>query len=270
MISSKITVLAGSKPGPNLAIFAGVHGDELAGVLALQELLPYLKITRGKLFVAFANPLGIEQNVRAVNKNLNRCFIKDNQGTTPEDERARELMKVLDKCDALLDLHMFSDDNGRPFVICEDNAIDIAQKFEVDIVSTNWAAAEPGGSDAYMYLSGKIGICVECGPRSKAEEYKDMAIKTIYQFLKYFKMTNKRVEFSTKPKRTIKAWQTVYKKSEKFVLKKDLHNFDTLKNGQVIATEASKKYRAKSGEFIIFPNYRAGVGDEAYIIGKEQ
>src|SRR6185369_17926132 len=124
MISPEVIELSSGKPGPSLAILAGVHGNELAGVYALQELLPTLKPTRGKVYVAFANPPAIEANTRMLNKNLNRCFVADNHGTTPEDERARELMKMLDKCDALLDLHMFYDDDGVPFVICEDNALD--------------------------------------------------------------------------------------------------------------------------------------------------
>lgn len=270
MISSKITKISGAKPGPTLAIFAGVHGNELAGVLALQELLPHLTITKGTLFVAFANPPAIEAGVRMIGKNLNRCFFKDNHGTEPEDVRARELMTVLDTCDALLDLHMFYDDHGKPFVICEDAAVDIAQKFDVDIISTNWSATEPGATDGYMHDNGKIGICVECGPISQPEAYKAFAKKTIYQFLKHFGMTDHPVSYSTKPKRIIKAQKTMYKTSEHFTLSEGFRNFDALKKGQVIAKDGATIHKANTGECIIFPHYNARLGEEAYIIGTEQ
>ncbi len=266
---SEVVEIKGSIPGPTLAIFAGVHGNETAGVFALQKLIPTLEITKGMLFLVFANPPAIEANVRMVDKNLNRCFAKDNQGTSFEDTRARELMQILDKCDALLDLHMFYDDDGLPFVICENNALDLAQKFDVDIISTNWTEVEPGGTDGYMYVSSKVGICIECGPISKAYEYTDFAIKTIYQFLKYFEMTNDDIDYSTGQKRIIQASKAIYKSSDAFVLKPGFRNFDRLKNGQLIASDNTQKHFAEPGDCIIFPHYAARIGEEAYIIGKE-
>lgn len=269
MISSQIIELQGKKPGPTVAIMAGVHGNELAGVYALQQLLPTLSVAKGTLYVAFANPPAIEANVRMVDKNLNRCFYQNNTGSNPEDIRARELMQMLNSCDALLDLHMFYDDEGLPFAICEDNAVELASKFDVDIISTNWAHAEPGASDGYMYANGKVGICVECGPISKAAEYTDFAKKTIHQFLKYFGMTDEPVKYSTKPKRIVEAQHAVHKSSPAFQLAKGFHNFDKLQAGQVIATEPGKEYTAGPNECIIFPHYTARVGEEAYIIGKD-
>jgi predicted deacylase len=67
-VSSEIIKLTGSEPGPVLAIFAGVHGNETVGVLTLQELIPKLKLTRGTLYLAYANPPAIEQNVRMIGK----------------------------------------------------------------------------------------------------------------------------------------------------------------------------------------------------------
>lgn len=268
-ITSKVIEIDSNKPGPALAIFAGVHGNELAGVYALQKLLPTLKPTRGKLYIAFANPEAIKANVRMLNKNLNRCFVPDNKGDSPENIRARELMKVLDKCDAMLDLHMFYDDEGEPFVICESNALDIAIKFDVKIISTNWSIAEPGATDGYMFAQGKIGLCVECGPISKPKEYTDFAVKTIYQFLSYFDMSPKKVAFSKATKRVVMADKSIYKSSSRFKLKSGYKNFDRLSDGEVIAEDTNQKYLAQENECIIFPHYAARIGEEAYIIGKE-
>lgn len=269
MIPEKPIVITGEKPGPTLAIFAGVHGNETAGVFALQDLLPKITIPKGKLYLVFANPPAIKANVRMLEKNLNRCFSGDNTGTSYEDNRARELMVVLDECDALLDLHMFYDDDGQPFAICEDDSIELASKFDVDIISTNWSEVEPGGTDSYMYHQGKVGICIECGPISKAAQYKDFAINTIYQFLEYYGMADRIVEYSVSPKRIIRAKQAVFKTSKDFVLSQNLGNFDRLSEGQVVAVDETTKYTSKAGECIIFPHYNARVGEEAYIIGEE-
>lgn len=268
-LPKEVTLINSGIPGPAVAVFAGVHGNERAGVYALQELLPTLQVTRGRLYVVFANPLAIEQNVRMLSKNLNRCFYAENYGTDPEDNRARELMRVLDKCDALLDLHMFYDEDGLPFVICEDNAVEIAKKMDVDIVSTNWTEMEPGGADGYMYLQGKVGICVECGPIAKAEEYVDFTKRTIFQFLRYFDMVNEAIKFSTTQKRVIRANKAVLKSDESFVLQPGLRNFQLLQPNQLLAKDSNGQYRAEKNQCIIFPHYQARINEEAYIIGTE-
>ena len=270
MLPKDVYVVSGPLPGPTLAVFAGVHGNELAGVYALRALLPALKLTSGTVYFVYANPPAIKANVRMLQKNFNRCFYKGNMGTSYEDTRARELMGILDKCDALLDLHMFYDEAGLPFAICEDNALDIANKFNVEIVSTNWTAVELGGTDGYMYNTGKIGICVECGPLSKSVQRTGFAIEVIQQFLSHFKMVGgDAASYANKPKRLIRAKHAVYKSSKDFVLAAGFKNFDPLKNGQVIGKDPSKTYKANKNECIVFPHYNARVGEEAYIVGEE-
>jgi len=264
-----VTKISGAKPGPVLAIFAGLHGNEKAGIMALEELAPSLKISIGTLYLVIANPPAIKANTRFVDKNLNRCFMKGNSGKSYEDNRAKELMILLDKCDALLDLHMFYDDSALPFVICEDNALDIAKKFDVPIISTNWTAVEPGAADGYMFQNGKVGICIECGPISKALQYKDFAKKTLMQFLRYYGMVATAVEYSLASKRIVRAEKVVYKNSDGFRLAKGFHNFDSLGEGQLIATDKHKVYLAEAGQCIIFPHYQAQIGEEAYIVGEE-
>ncbi len=268
MVSSKVIEIDSGKPGPSVAIFAGIHGNEKAGVYALQELLPGLELKRGKLYAAFGNPAALAADVRMLGKNLNRCFYAGNAGTDPEDVRARELMAVLDKCDALLDLHMFYDDNGQPFAICEDNGVALASKFDVDIISTNWAETEPGATDGYMHLQGKIGICVECGPLAKSREYTGFAKHTALQFLKHLDMISDTIAFSDTAKCVVETYQTICKSGEDFVLSAGLSNFQLLWPGQLIAKDERQEYRAQAGDCIIFPHYKARVGEEAYILGR--
>lgn len=268
-ITSDIITLRGNQPGPTVAVFAGVHGNETAGVYALQETIPTLKLKRGSVVFVFANPPAIKDNVRMHAKNLNRLFIEGIEGDSYEVKRARELMAILDNCDALLDLHMFQDPAGKPFAICEENSFAIAKTFDVEIISNNWTAVEPGGSEGYMYTKGKFGICVECGPIEKAAEYKDFAVTTIYQFLQYFDILQANVAISTRPKRIITAIRGFVKDTDELKLADGLHNFDRLEAGRVIATDGERTFQANEGECIIFPRYYATVGQELYIIGTE-
>ena len=265
-----VYVVQGNISGPTVALFAGVHGNERAGIYALQELQKSLQVAKGTVYLVYANPPAIEKNVRMCGKNLNRCFMPDNSGTSYEDKRARQLMKLLDQCDALLDLHMFYDDQNVPFAICEQNSVDIANLFDVDIISTNWDSIEPGATDGYMFNQGKVGICVECGPISKSNEYTDFAIRTVMQFLSYYDMLAEPEMYSTEPKRVIQTLYAVHKTDESFVLQPGFHDFERLTSNTLIARENGKEYYGKSGECIIFPHYKARIGEEAYIIGMEQ
>lgn len=270
-ITDEIITITGPDPGPTVAIFAGVHGNERAGIYALQELIPKLKLTKGTLCLAFANPPAIEANVRFINKNLNRRFFAGNDGKGYEDTRARELMTILDKCDALLDLHMFySDGNVEPFAICEEPSIKVAGAFDLPLIATNFTNVEKGGSDGYMFLRGKVGICVECGPISQSSELKDYAIKTVYQFLQYYNMIQPQTALSDKPKKILKALYAVKKDTETIALEPGFKNFDSLTEGQLIATDGQKQYVAKKNECILFPHYSARVGEELYIIGLQE
>lgn len=263
-----VYVFKGKSEGPTVAVFAGVHGNEKAGVYALESLVNSLSIEKGKVYLVFANPDAIKSNVRMINKNLNRCFFISNEGDLPEDIRARELMAILDSCDALLDIHMFYGD-GEPFIICEDNALDVAGIFDVSIVSTNWSETEPGATDGYMYSKNKVGVCLECGPISESKERAEYAKDAIFRFLNYYGI----LSYSALPvdnfKTLIRAEKTIYRSSEEFELNPGFKNFDELQSGQIIAKEGDKKFVAGKGECIIFPHYTARIGEESYILGKK-
>ncbi|MDF1682786.1 MAG: succinylglutamate desuccinylase/aspartoacylase family protein [Patescibacteria group bacterium] len=53
----------------------------------------------------YANLEAIKQNVRFTEKNMNRCFLKEQNGNIYEEKRAKEIMEILDKSDYLLDIH---------------------------------------------------------------------------------------------------------------------------------------------------------------------
>lgn len=64
----------GALPGKTVAVFGGVHGNEGAGIHAVRNAHKTLEIKRGVVYFVEANPLAIQNNVRAINKNLNVAF----------------------------------------------------------------------------------------------------------------------------------------------------------------------------------------------------
>jgi predicted deacylase len=101
-------VLEASRPGPTAIVQAGIHGDEVAGVHALAEMLEddALRPTHGRLLVVpVMNPPAYRARQRMApgGLDLNRCFPGD--GDAPEAERrlARRFMDlVLDEKPALV------------------------------------------------------------------------------------------------------------------------------------------------------------------------
>lgn len=268
-IKDGIVKLSSNRPGPTLAIFAGVHGDERVGVIALKNQSRKIKLKKGCLYIVFANPPAIKKDRRYIGKNLNRCFYKNNNGQTYEDKRARRLMNILDKCEALLDMHAYSNQEGPVFAICEKSAFDVAKIFDVEIISDGWARVEPGGTDGYMHKNNKVGICLEFGSISKTTEYLNIAEKSIFQFLKYYDMVDSKVQFSSNGKERITAKKAVKFRSSNFKMNKQLKNFQKLKKGEFVSEDSGRKKLAAEDEIIIFPNPNASVGHEAYIIARK-
>ncbi|MFA6397482.1 MAG: succinylglutamate desuccinylase/aspartoacylase family protein [Candidatus Paceibacterota bacterium] len=268
VIKESIIKKVGKEKGKTLAIFCGVHGNEKAGILAVSSVLKDIEIKKGVVYFVYANPEAINKNIRLINKNLNRCFLKNNKGRTVEDKRARVLMKILDKCDGLLDLHASNVEKSTPFAICEKSSYKLAKIFDVGIVSSGWDKIEPGATDGYINKKkGTLSLGLECGYAEDLEKV-GLAQKSIYQFLQYFGVIDKKVDFSKRKQKIMNVIKAVKKETDDFSFTKKFKDFEFLKEGKLIAHDSSKKYFAGKNEFIIFASAEKKKGQEAFIIGK--
>jgi succinylglutamate desuccinylase/ribosomal protein S18 acetylase RimI-like enzyme len=267
--------------GPTLAIFAGVHGDEVCGVEAFQKIIPEIKITKGVVYFVYANLNAIKENVRFTESNLNRCFGKDDDlhiqavKGSYERERALELMLILDKCDALLDIHASTNVNSTPFIICEPHSFDIAKILPgFPIRSYGWDIIEKGGTDYYMNnvktLSGDNGngICIECGYLGDPAGQK-RAENGLLAFLKYFDVIDEDISLiENKNQREINAYKIHITKND-FTKSREFADFELLKNGDLIGIDGDEDILAENNNVIIFPTNKTTSGEEAFILGVE-
>ena len=104
-------VAGGARPGPTLAVVAGVHGDEYEGPMAVARVLAALPVDHlaGTLLaVPVANPPAFAAGTRSSpldGLNLARCF-PGNPGGPPSMRLAALLdAEVIAPADALIDLH---------------------------------------------------------------------------------------------------------------------------------------------------------------------
>jgi len=111
-----ITTLDSHRPGPHVALFSLMHGNELAGAIVLDRLMREgLKPTRGKLSFGFLNLTAFDRfdplrptASRFLDEDMNRVWdttILDGPRHSIELDRAREIRSFIDSVDVLLDLH---------------------------------------------------------------------------------------------------------------------------------------------------------------------
>lgn len=134
--------IRGDHPGPVLIAVGGIHGNETAGVLALQRVVQTLESRRhhlsGELLALVGNRGALARERRFLGRDLNRMWTPERLaalhgrgpvgGLEPERAEQRELLRILDETLAearggalFLDLHTTSGP-GRPFTTLTDTS----------------------------------------------------------------------------------------------------------------------------------------------------
>ncbi len=110
--SIPVTVINGAKPGRVLALVAGIHGAEYPPILALyrlKELVRPAELSGTLILVHIANPPSFRRRTIYYGpddgKNLNRVFPGDARGTMSQRLAYVLTREVVERSDALLDLH---------------------------------------------------------------------------------------------------------------------------------------------------------------------
>jgi uncharacterized protein len=111
-VNVPLALVHGARPGPRVAITAGIHGAEYVSIAALREVILTLdpqEVAGSIVAVLTASPAAFAARSIYVNpldgRNLNRCFPGDADGS-PTERLARWLTdNVIAGSDAFLDMH---------------------------------------------------------------------------------------------------------------------------------------------------------------------
>ncbi len=269
------------EPGPTAVILGGIHGSEVSGVQVIDGLRQSLSVDAGRVILVKGNPRAIETGIRQTEVNLNRQFreltseeqLRDPKDLPYEVRRAQELMPVLELGDSSLDIHGYSRPDGTPFIITERNGFAVAQSIGAPIISSGWAEAEPGGTDAYMYALGRIGLCYEVGWNGAPEAGRKRGLAAVSRFLG----TSGLIELTGAPldgkPRYIQTLHAVIAGEHGLDMSGAYHSFERLQPGEIIAWNGAEPIYAKENQVIIFPpdadHLRQEPGEEAFNLGQE-
>jgi predicted deacylase len=102
---------------PELAVVAGVHGDEPCGVRAVERLVDEQPAVQHPVKLVVANEAALERGVRYVNADLNRVFPADLADDAYERALATRLEAELADC-VTLSLHS-TQSHAEPFAVVE-------------------------------------------------------------------------------------------------------------------------------------------------------
>ena len=108
-----LMIATGKEPGPTVWMTACGHGDEVGGMVIIQEVFKRLRrrpLLRGALFAfPLMNPIGFEtasRNITLTEEDLNRCFPGDPKGSLGQRIAHRIFSRIMETGPSLvLDLH---------------------------------------------------------------------------------------------------------------------------------------------------------------------
>ncbi len=257
------------KTWSTVAIMAWVHGNEFAWIKALDEFIDKLEIENWKVYFIYANLEAIKQDVRFTEKNLNRCFLKENNWETYEENRAKEIMNYLDVSDYLLDLHnTLSSICSQEMLITTH--IDFAQYFDVNKVVSHIDDIQKWWSDWYMDSIWRKWFCIECGSINFWDKQKsiDLAKKSIINFLKVTWNIVWEPEKFEEHRLVIKMKYMYKTKTSDFKLRKDFEDFEFIKAWEIIAFDWDIELKAESDCCILFAYDQKNIWQEAFCVGE--
>jgi predicted deacylase len=196
---SNVVRLFADADGPRVVIFAGVHGDEVSGVHAVEKVFFDLfvgrpALLRGSLTLVRGNELALAAERRYIKHNLNRLFREDYPPSIDRDsyefQRAQELKTILNACDYFFDLHSAPFAQA-PFIVAERHVVGLYAKLGIPRIMTGWSNFSTGsiGGDTENFANahGAKSATLESGSHFDKRS-NDVAYRSVISFLSLLQM----------------------------------------------------------------------------------
>ena len=286
------------RPGPTLLVLAGIHGNEPAGVRAVQRVLATLQERElpiaGRLVALAGNLQALGRRQRFLRRDLNRGWgaaqvqalaQRDQQGLTAEDREQHELLGHFEDClrtasgpVLFVDLHT-SSAPGSPF-LCLADTIDnrrvglatgvpiiLGIEETIDGASLEWFAAR-----------GVCGFAVE-GGQHESPEAVDNHAAVLWLLLERLRMLREHAIDSVPHREQLRrvsegvppiveiVHRQVITPEDRFVMAPGFVNFARVAKGQLLATDRRGEVRAPAACHVVLPLYQAQ-GDDGFFLAR--
>jgi predicted deacylase len=285
----KTVVFHALETGPALTVLGAVHGNERCGPEAIRRLIGDVEngtvaLSRGSLqLMPIVNPQAYAQNVRFVERNLNRQLYPKHEKIHYEDHLDPIVCGLLDRTDVLLDLHSFASPGG-PFIFLSGKNPDelaYAKSLGVSDFVYGWAEAYGGGggkesqgTTEYARTRGALAVTLECGQHLNADAA-DVGYRAILMALSHLGMLDASCPAASGLGQPAAAadlrcvrMKSVFYRDEGASFCKPWRHFDAVAKGEAIASYANgETLVAPEDGFIVLPKEAAATGGEWFYFG---
>ncbi|MGK0323157.1 MAG: succinylglutamate desuccinylase [Psychroserpens sp.] len=287
--------IKGINKGPTTVFFAGIHGNETAGVFALKGLFKTMtpKMVSGSVYGISGNLKALEQNQRYIDKDLNRLWTKKQleslefkEDLNAEDDEQLELYLLIKHIISansgpfyFIDFHTTSG-KTLPFITINDALINrkFSKLFPVPIV-LGIEEYLNGPLLSYINELGYVSLGFESGQHDEKEAI-DNCISFIYLVLSHLKLLNEKdlakyqahyQQLQRNANHIADIFEVVYlyriKKDEVFIMNSGFKSFQAISKGTVLATSNKELITSTYKARIFMPLYQSQ-GEEGFFVIK--
>lgn len=294
----------GSTPGPWLIAVGGIHGNEAAGVIALEQVFAELcdnNIALKGRFIGFRGNLGaLDKKVRYLDEDLNRLWIESKMealchalesGQEPQSAEGHEQHQLIQRIEALLaqapdtvsfvDLHTMSG-TGNVFAAYGNTSTnrDFARAFPIEQV-LDIGQHIKGAMLGYFCRRGYASLGFEAGQhddpgsilRHRAMLY--LALDHLgaldldaLDFVEREQLRHQLSETLTKPRLLDVIYRHPVEAGDEFLMEPGWANFMAVKRGQQLATDRHGPVFSPFDSYMLLPLYQ-GQGSDGFFLVKE-
>lgn len=278
----------GPAAGPTLVGVGGLHGNEPAGVRALERVgsgLARNGVRRGE-FVAVAGNLGaLAEGVRFMDRDLNRIWNGDRRSKGAEAremEGLRRTFRIIQERARgpvfVLDLHTTSG-VGPPFTAVRDTSTERAMALTLPVPTVlGLVEALHGTLLVALAGAGVAGLVFEAGPHDDPASER-RAVDALWLFLAelgIFSVGSPRLGAARERLRESarghpRMLELVHVHSvtgeERFRMRPGLRSFQPVERGELLATDRNGEIRAPSPAHLVLPLYQDR-GSEGFFLGR--
>jgi succinylglutamate desuccinylase len=283
-------VIEGAKPGPTVVAVGGIHGNEIAGIRALKNVISELKDKAdqfcGTMAALCGNLTAIRRGVRYIDEDMNRIWnpsmINEIRQTpagehkTSERAEMKNLLVILDQYlqksspfpTIFADLHSFSAP-GKMIAITspQKENIDLLHNLQAPLV---FGLQEILGGAAIHYYQqrGCITFALEGGRHQDPETVQNIksSMMRVLQSAGCFdnpgfpdlnRYQNKLAEKNQNlPDQVEFVYQHLIEPGDRFEMRPGYENFQQIDEGEWLAADKHGKIRAKCDGYLLMPLYQ--------------
>jgi len=289
------------RPGPSIVVVAGIHGNEAAGIVALERVFKTLGNIRptfsGDLIGIAGNLTALQQGERYVNEDLNRAWTPDrvarikradpNPLEQIEDIEMHGLLTALEEAFDqargpvyFLDLHT-SSAPGAPFVLLGDTLRNrrFALRFPVPVI-LGLEEQIDGVLLEYVNSLGHIALGFEAGQHNAPESVDHFEAALWIALIEAGAIDASEVPEARTARERLKRsvdhlpsvleirYRHGIKPDEGFTMRPGFPNFKVVRAGDCLASDKEGEVRARCRGRVLLPLYQ-GQGNDGFFIARE-